>query len=131
MVDTGADCRACEGRKDGHRRGERKTSSMPRQRQVTPTWTCSGCFADSFTPPPAELQCATCAAKTQAAFRELAARLQADALLIDTPDRCEADGVPWSDEEPPDPDEPDEDPYEDEQAPQALTFDDIPEEASH
>lgn len=132
MLDTRADCRACEGRKDSHRRGERKPStSMPRQRQAVPSWTCTGCYADSFTPAPEELQCPTCAAKTQAAFRELAARLQVDALLIDTPDRYDADGVPWGDEEPPDPDEPDYDPHADEQAPQGPAYDDATEEANH
>lgn len=130
MLDTGADCRACEGRKDSHRRGERKTSSMPRQRQAAPSWTCTGCFADSFTAPPETLQCPTCAAKTRSAFRELAARLQVDALEIDAPDACQADGAPWSDEEPPDPDEPGEEPYDDEQAAYTGTFDDLTEEAS-
>lgn len=130
MLDTGADCRACEGRKDSHRRGERKTSSMPRQRQAAPSWTCTGCFADSFTAPPETLQCATCAAKTRAAFRELAARLQVDALEIDAPDACQADGAPWSDEEPRDPDEPGDEPYDDEQAACTGTFDDLTEEAN-
>lgn len=130
MLDTGVDCRACEGRKDSHRRGERKTTSMPKQRQAAPSWTCTGCYADSFTTPPEALQCATCAAKTQAAFHELTARLQADALLVDAPDACQADGAPWSDEEPPDPDEAGEEPYDDEQAAYTGTFDDLAEEAN-
>lgn len=130
MLDTGVDCRACEGRKDSHRRGERKTSSMPRQRQAAPSWTCTRCFTDSFTAPPETGQCPPCAAKTQADIDKLAALLQADAIQIDAPDACQADGAPWGDEEPPDPDEPGEEPYGDEQAAYTGTFDDITEEAN-
>lgn len=130
MLDTGVDCRACEGRKDSHRRGERKTSSMPRQRQAAPSWTCTRCFADSFTAPPETGQCPPCAVKTQADIDKLAALLQADAIQIDAPDACQADGAPWGDEESPDPDEPGEEPYGDEQAAYTGTFDDITEEAN-
>lgn len=130
MLDTGVDCRACEVRKDSHRRGERKTSSMPRQRQAAPSWTCTRCFADSFTAPPETGQCPPCAVKTQADIDKLAALLQADAIQIDAPDACQADGAPWGDEEPPGPDEPGEEPYGDEQAAYTGTFDDITEEAN-
>jgi len=130
MLDTGVECRACEGRKDSHRRGERKTSSMPRQRQAAPSWTCSRCFTDSFTAPPETGQCPPCAAKTQADIDKLAARLQADALQVDAPDDYETDGAPWGDEEPPAPDELDQEPYADTQAPYAATFDDVTEEAN-
>jgi hypothetical protein len=130
MLDTGVACRACEGRKDSHRRGERAPSSMPQQRGPEPTWTCTGCYTDRYTAPPETLQCWKCAAQTRAAFELLAASLQTDALRIDAPTAYAADEAPWDDEEPPTPDGYDTAPHEDEQAPEPAPHE-ITEEANH
>ncbi|MDI9836224.1 helix-turn-helix domain-containing protein [Streptomyces sp. KAU_LT] len=78
MIDTGADCPACQERK-ADRRARGGKSPVPGQRTATPRWECENCGRPGKGEAPADQVCRDCRTQAENACEALRARIEAPA----------------------------------------------------
>jgi hypothetical protein len=76
IIDTGADCKACQERKARRRGG---SAQVPGQRSKAPAWICRSCWAPGRGDAPEVPECRRCRTEAENACAALGARLEAQA----------------------------------------------------